>query len=169
MDEKITLTKGELVQLVNETATEKANEAVAELQKEVTELKGGVTGGKFSYKGAASGMSEDALGKLETKGRMASFIKAVYHKDAASLSTLKAMTEGTGSAGGFIVPDEFATEVNRVVEDFGLVAKLARKFPMGTDTLYVPRLASSGTVSVPGEATAGTGSQPVFEQFTLAA
>ena len=75
--------------------------------------------------------------------------------------------KGTGSAGGFIVPEEFAAEVNRIVEDFGLIAKLARKFPMKSDTLNVPRLSATVTVSYPGEATAGTGSQPTFEQVVL--
>jgi HK97 family phage major capsid protein len=93
----------------------------------------------------------------------------VYHKDGVSLAAFKSLTEGTGSAGGFIVPEEFAAEVNRVVEDFGLVPKLARIYPMKYDTLNVPRLASSVSVYWPGEATAGTASQPVFEQVVLSA
>lgn len=169
MTEKITLEKSELVDLLNQ-ASEKA---VADAKKEFEgAIKDGITSArKFSnsYKGAFSSMSDDEQSKLESKEKMVSFIKAVYHKDASSLSLFKGMTEGTGSAGGFVVPEEFAAEVNRVVEDFGLVAKLARKFPMSTDTLNVPRLASTVTVYYPGEATAGTASQPVFEQVVLSA
>lgn len=164
------MTREELVGLMNEASAK----AVADLKSSIVEevkASSDVAAKKFatsSYKGAFSGMTEDEQSKLEKKEKMASFIKAVFHKDAASLTMLKGLTEGTGSAGGFLVPEEFAAEVNRVVEDFGLVPKLARKFPMSTDTLNVPRLASSVTVYYPGEATAGTASQPVFEQVVLA-
>lgn len=113
------------------------------------------------------GKSQDELNGMDKKAKVAEFIKAVFKKDFATLASFKAMNEGTGSAGGFIVPEEFAAEVNRIVEDFGLVPKLATKYPMGSDTLNVPRLGSSVSVSYPGETTAGTPSQPVLEQLQL--
>ena len=169
--EKITLTKEELITLVNETATEKAQELLAgAVEAKIKELGLDKPATKFAhYKGSVVGKTDEELAGLDRKEKMASFIKAVYHKDAAALTIFKAMSEGTGSAGGFIVPEEFAAEVNRVVEDFGLVAKLGRKFPMGSDTLNVPRLSASVTVSYPGENTAGTASQPTFEQVILQA
>ena len=158
------MTKDELTKLMSEvaekTATETTEKALATLSK---------VSNKFAYKGSASEIGADALNALESKAKTASFIKAVFHKDASSIGMFKAMNETTGSAGGFVVPEEFAAEVNRIVEDFGIIAKFARKFPMGTDTLNVPRLASSVTISYPGEATAGTGSQPVFENVQLLA
>lgn len=102
--------------------------------------------------------------RVEGKKKTAEFLKALKQGDRAAL---KAMSEGTGSAGGFVVPEEFAAEINRVVEDFGLVRKLARKLVMGSDTLNVPRLSSSVSVSYPGENTAGTPSQPVIAQVQL--
>jgi len=115
------------------------------------------------------GKSQEELDGMEKKAKVAEFIKAVFRKDVATLMNFKAMNEGTGSAGGFIVPEEFAAEVNRLVEDFGLVPKLARKYPMKYDTLRVPRLASSVSITYPGETVAGTPSQPVLEQISLLA
>lgn len=168
MSEKITLEKEELVKLMDEVSAKAATEAVAAKLKELGLDK---PASKFlsSYKGSIVGKTEDEIAKMAVKEKMASFIKAVYHKDGQALGQFKAMTEGTGSAGGFVVPEEFAAEVFRIVEDFGLVPKLARKFPMNSDTLNVPRLSSSVSVYWPGEATAGTAAQPTFEQVVLQA
>lgn len=157
------MTKDDLVKLLDEVSTKAATAAVEAKVKEL-----GMSQSKFqSYAGSYAGLSEDDQKNLDKKEKMSSFIKAVYQKDMQSLGAFKALTEGTGSAGGFVVPEEFAAEVNRVVEDFGLVAKLARKIPMKSDTLNVPRLSATVTVSYPGEATAGTASQPTFEQVVL--
>lgn len=100
------------------------------------------------------------------KEKVAKFIKAVFFKDTVNM---KALSEGVNAAGGFQVPEEFAAEVNRVVEDFGLVRKMARKIPMVTDTMNVPRLASSVSVTFPGENTAGSETEPVWENVQLLA
>jgi len=113
------------------------------------------------------GKSQEDLAKLDKKQRVAAFFKAVYHRDAPTLANFKAMNEGTGSAGGFVVPDEFAAEVNRIVEDFGLVPKLSKPYPMGSDTLRIPRLSASVTVSYPGEGAAATASQPTLAEVLL--
>ncbi len=110
------------------------------------------------------------LEKQNGKEKMATFIKALYNKDNQVLSTFrKSMTEGTGSAGGFVVPEEFTAEVYRIVEDFGLVAKMATRITMGSDTMNIPTVSSSVSISYPGEATAGTESQPVLAQVQLLA
>lgn len=164
--EKIEITKDELVKMLEETSAKSAVSAVEAKMKELG-LDQGVK--SLAFKGSFGSMSEEQAQKLGAKEKMGSFIKAVFEKDMASLTAFKALTEGTGSAGGFVVPEEFAAEVNRVVEDFGLVPKLARIFPMKSDTLNVPRLSATVTVSFPGEATSGTASQPTFEQVVLSA
>lgn len=123
------------------------------------------------FAGAAEVKAPDER-RTAAKERIGKFVSAVFHKDFDTLKEFGAkagLTEGTGSNGGFMVPQEFAAEVNRIVEDFGLVPKLARKYPMKNDTLNIPRLASSVSISYPGEATAGTVSTPVFEQVQLVA
>ena len=81
----------------------------------------------------------------------------------------KALNETTNNQGGYLVPDEFRSEVVRLAEDFGLVRKLARVIPMKRDTLNLPKISSSVSVYWPGEQGAGTASQPVLGQVQLLA
>lgn len=164
MSEVIQMTKEELTKLMTEVSEKSAEDATAKAIASFTKASN-----KFALKGSAFELGQDGVDALEGKQKTAMFIKALYNKDASSIAMFKAMNETTGSAGGFIVPEEFANEVNRVVEDYGLIAKMARKFPMNSDTLNVPRLGSTVTISYPGEATAGTESQPVFENVQLLA
>jgi HK97 family phage major capsid protein len=164
MSEVIQFTKEELTKLMTEVSEKSAIDAT---EKALATLAKATN--KFAIKGSAFELGQDGVDALEGKQKSALFLKALFTKDASSIAMFKSMTEGTGSAGGFIVPDEFAAEVNRVVEDYGLIAKMARKFPMNSDTLNVPRLGSTVTITYPGEATAGTGSDPVFENVQLLA
>ena len=160
--EKITLSKDDLVKLLEETSVKAATSAVEAKMKEL-----GVSGNKLA--GAFGGKTAEEIAKMDKKEKMASFIKAVFSKDMNTLSNFKSLQESAGSTGGVLVPEEFAAEVNRIVEDFGLVPKLARVYPMKYDTLSIPRLSASVTVSWSGEATAGTASQPTFESVQLVA
>lgn len=167
-DVKYTLTEKELVELVEKASSEKSKTDLnAAVEARIKELGIGAKNKFAGYKGAASDMSDEEFAKLDAKAKTASFFKALFNKDVTSLAKFKSMTEGVGAAGGFVVPEEFAAEVNRVVEDFGLVPKLCRKFPMKYDTLNVPRLSATVSVYYPGEASAGTASQPTFEQVIL--
>jgi HK97 family phage major capsid protein len=162
--EQITLSKEELINVVSEASEKAASEAVEKALKD----RGmeAVAAAKFIGR---SGKTAEELAGLEAKGKAAEFIKAVYRKDGNALSAMKAMNEGTGADGGFVVPQEWAAEVFRVVEDFGLVAKLATKFPMSGSTLNVPRLSASVSVYWPGEGVVGTSAQPTLEQVQLEA
>ena len=165
--DKITMSKDELVKLLDDVATKAATKAaadeVAKLQPELSRFN------KFIPKTGYAAKSDEDLAKLSAKQKSAEFIKAVFHKDTQALAAFntKSLTEGSGSAGGFLVPEEFAAQVFRLVKDFGLVAKLGRIFPMARDTLNIPRLSSTVSVYWPGEAVAGTPSYPVFEQVHL--
>jgi len=99
--------------------------------------------------------------------RIGSFVKAVFQRDAAVLA--KAMTEGQDSAGGFLCPPEFVSEVQRVANDYGLIRKLGLKFPMSSNELNVPTGSGSVTITFPGEATSGTESSPAFGNVPLLA
>lgn len=82
---------------------------------------------------------------------------------------VKAHTEGVNSAGGFLVPEEFETELISLREEFGVFRRNARVRPMGSDTLRLPRRASTLTASFVGEATAGSETTQVFESILLVA
>ena len=158
--DKVEITRDELASLLKDVASSIVKEEVDAQVKDF--------GATVDQKFAKLSAKEDISG-LDGKEKTAKFFKALYNKDLGALASFKAMNEGTGSAGAFLVPEEFTAEVYRVIEDFGLVAKMATKFPMGSDTRNIPIVASSVTGSYPGEATAGTASQPVLAQVQLIA
>lgn len=82
---------------------------------------------------------------------------------------VKAHTEGVNSAGGFLVPDEFETELISLREQFGVFRREARVRPMQSDVLRVPRRSATLSASFVGEATAGSESTQTFEQVNLIA
>lgn len=82
---------------------------------------------------------------------------------------VKAHTEGVNSAGGFLVPEEFETELISLREEHGVFRRNARTRPMQSDTLRVPRRSAGLTASFVGEATGGTESTQTFESVLLIA
>lgn len=161
--EPIRLSRADFEQVVSNVAKTAIEARVKELGLDKVDIKNAMFPAHFA------GKTEEEIAKMEKKERAATFIKAVFRKDMATLASLKVLSEGTGSEGGFQVPEEFAAEINRIAEDFGLVRRFARRLPMGSDTLNVPRLASSVTVTVPGENVAGTESDPVWANVQLLA
>jgi HK97 family phage major capsid protein len=83
--------------------------------------------------------------------------------------TVKAHTEGINSAGGYLVPDEFETELITLREQFGVFRQYARVRPMTSDTLRIPRRKSGLSAYFVGEASAITESTQTFEQVNLIA
>lgn len=116
------------------------------------------------------GASEE-IANLEGKEKTVRFIKALYRKDRNELEALSkaAMAGGTAADGGYLVNDEFRGEIVRAIEEFGIVRKLARVIPMRGDTLSLPKVTASVTVTWPGELGAGTGAQPTLAQVQLVA
>jgi len=82
---------------------------------------------------------------------------------------VKAHTEGVNSAGGFLVPDEFETELISLREQHGVFRRNARVRPMASDTLRIPRRSATLTASFVGEASAAAESTQTFEQVTMVA
>jgi HK97 family phage major capsid protein len=81
----------------------------------------------------------------------------------------KGHTEGINSAGGFLVPEEFESELVSLRETYGVFRKYARTRTMTSDTLRIPRRKSTLTAYAVGEAAPGTESQQVFDQINLVA
>jgi HK97 family phage major capsid protein len=118
------------------------------------------------------GGAEEAS-KLEGGEKIAKFFQAVRQNDSETVNALtakeKAMSGGTDANGGFLVPDEFRSEVVRLAEAYGIIRKLARTIPMQRDTLKLPKITASVAVYWPGEGVAGTVAQPTLGQVTLLA
>ncbi len=80
-----------------------------------------------------------------------------------------AMSEGSNSAGGFLVPDPLANEIIRLVENAGVFRQNARVVPMSSDSLAVPRRTGGLTVYYPGEGSSISASDLTFAQASISA
>jgi HK97 family phage major capsid protein len=84
-------------------------------------------------------------------------------------SGLKAQNEGTATAGGNLVPDPLSDAILAVWAEHGLVQKVARTFPMTSDTLAIPSLTSGATTYVVDEAAAISESSAVWGSISCVA
>lgn len=105
----------------------------------------------------------DALAHCRKRG-----IKSFNYVSDAS-GEIKAMSEGTNSAGGALVPEEFATNIIDLREKYGILRNSLRVEPMSSETRRIPRRASGMTVYYPGEGVALTASDLAFNSVLLTA
>ena len=103
------------------------------------------------------------------KSATAEFLKASMKRGFDGQAMLKGMSEGVDSEGGWLVPEETATSVDRIVENVGLIPKLARKIPMTRDIMNLPVLGNAASVSWDGEGNAGSDGAPTFGNVKLEA
>jgi HK97 family phage major capsid protein len=80
---------------------------------------------------------------------------------------LNTATEGTGSAGGFLVPDELSAAIIAVRNRAGVSRQLCKVVGMSSDVLNIPNVSSGLTVDYPAEAAAITASDQVWSQISL--
>ncbi len=86
----------------------------------------------------------------------------------------KASSEGVATAGGFLVPSEFTTDIIILRDMYGLARRVCQVMPMSRDTITIPRLTSGLTAYAVGESTSDspsaiTASTPVWSQVALTA
>ncbi len=162
------------LEMISESVAGIVEAKTAEMQKSLEDSIAQAVEAKMEEKGINKiekkifGAAKEVEG-LEGKEKVAKFIKALFARDGEAVKAIvgKSMTEGTANDGGVLVPEEFRAEIARIAESFGLFRSLARVIPMRRDTLNLPKVTSSVSVSWPGEATAGTASQPVLGQVQL--
>ncbi len=102
--------------------------------------------------------------EVESAARILGFFKALLDRDIVSV---KALAEGVDADGGYLVPEEFRAEVVREQFQFGVMRKIARVFPMNTDTLDIPTLAARPASYWTSENASITTSSAEFGQVTL--
>lgn len=141
-------------------------EQVKKLGLDKIDLKHGVYNQDDAKKIEGLSSGEAKVGKYE---RARKFIKATYKKDFNSFAEIKGLSEGVDSEGGFLVPEEMATEIDRVAENVGLVRKLSRTIPMTRETMNMPILGSAATVTWDGEGNSGSDGSPTFANVKLIA
>lgn len=156
---------GELVQLDMETF----QDLMAQTIKDQIEAMGFTRVDKANL--AAPGMTDEEVDTLSPDEKLGRFMKAVLIGDVRTINEVslanRALSEGTDSAGGYLVPEEFELDVIRVIETYGLIPKYARTHEMKYLTKSLAGQSSGVSVTWPGESTAGTSSQPVLEQPQL--
>ncbi|APT75053.1 hypothetical protein LN42_00565 [Marinitoga sp. 1137] len=108
---------------------------------------------------------EDNMSEGEKKD-IGKFFKAIITNDPIAA---KALSEGTDTAGGYLVPEEFKNTVLDIAGDFGYVRKYATTLPMKRDTLSLPKLTSKPSVTWVGEGASISTGEPTFGKFTLTA
>ncbi|SMB97959.1 phage major capsid protein, HK97 family [Thermanaeromonas toyohensis ToBE] len=162
----------EIKETIEVAVKEAVEKAVAPL-KEVTERR---VLRVFSYedeqpikpeKGIRLARAVRALAAAKGDPRQAAYIAENVYKDSV---VAKALSEGTGSSGGYLVPPEFSREIIELLYAQAVVRKAgARVLPMTSNVLNVPKLASGAQANYIGENTNIPATQPSFAQLTLTA
>lgn len=79
----------------------------------------------------------------------------------------KGMNEGTNTAGGFLVPEEYANEIIDLVNSYGVARQNLSVHRMKSDTRNVPKVTGRLTASYVGEGVAGDTTDPTFGNIQL--
>ena len=78
------------------------------------------------------------------------------------------LSEGSTTAGGFLVPEEFRAEIQRLEPLFGVIRRNARIIPMLYDTINIPAAGSTRqSANWTNEAAQILQTDPTFRQLTL--
>ncbi|MGR3311207.1 MAG: phage major capsid protein [Candidatus Brocadiales bacterium] len=99
------------------------------------------------------------------------FFQAIATKDWSKAPLeRKALGEGTDSAGGYLVPEEYLGDVKDRITARTIVRRAgATIYPMATDTLNVPKITGGATAYWVGENTQITAGDETFGQLQLVA
>jgi HK97 family phage major capsid protein len=82
---------------------------------------------------------------------------------------VRAMSEGTNTAGGALVANEMSQAIIDLRETYGIFRQNCKVVPMASDTMDIPRRTGGLTAAFVGEATAPTASDKSFDQIKLVA
>ena len=113
---------------------------------------------------------------VQLSGKMQSFLKdlKILAKGGIPQSLTKALQESDDTSGGFLVPEEFQSEVIRFATEAAIVRPKARVIPMASNTLSLPKLDQSNFkfagIDIHWEGDEGDEkeeSQPKFGRITL--
>jgi HK97 family phage major capsid protein len=89
--------------------------------------------------------------------------------DKKGVPVVKAASEGIGSAGGFLVPEELENAILDLRDSFGAFRRRACVWPMSSDSSSFPRRVSGTTAFFFGEDTAATAATILMDQVKLTA
>ncbi len=94
------------------------------------------------------GADEAAAPALNKAGRAHAFLKAaILHTDPGDEIVRKALSEGTDSAGGYLVPTEYRGELIRRLPELSEIFPFVRKVPVISDSGQYPKLSSDVAIT----------------------
>ena len=118
----------------------------------------------------------DGPDAVESAYRCGRWIRGVVFRNADDLRwcrdhgvEARALNEGSNSAGGALVPEEFASRVIRLVETYGTFPGAAESVNMSRDTMVIPKRLSGTTAYFVGEGSSVTESEPTYGNVSLVA
>ena len=127
---------------------------------------------------ADAGKSEQEQLALKQKERFGTLAKALVRKDYIKVSEVKTEMKAadpnnmtTDADGGYLVPDQTAAEILRLISTYGQGRALCNvgTFPKSVDNLTIPKESTGMTVYYPGEQGSITSSKPALTYIQLAA
>lgn len=128
----------------------------------------------FMFPGIGKEGADDttAVGKFVKTTR---FLKALVGvetqvlRDMHNEARLKAnLSEGTTTAGGYLVPEEFKAEILRLAAVYGVVRQNCRIIPMAFDTIHIPAAGTTDQSAIwTNEAAAIKQTNPTFREIQL--
>ena len=172
-EERIAAKEAELRSVVEKAAPAPAAAPVAEAKDEPK---------KIEIRGIAPHHSQlsafnDGPEAVESAYRCGRWLRAAVFKNADDIRWCKehgvenrALGENSNSAGGVLVPEEFAARVIRLVENYGtFAASGVEKVTMNRDTMIIPKRVTGTTAYFVGEGTAVQESEPSYANVQLIA
>ena len=96
-------------------------------------------------------------------------VKAADYCRQHGIGVRSALAGGVNTAGGVLVPEEFERAIIDLREEYGLIRRLVRVRPMGSDTQNIPRRTGGLTAYYTGENTAGTESDASWDNVQMTA
>jgi HK97 family phage major capsid protein len=146
----------------------------ADLTKQLAAIKSQAWDRSGNYRGVFASEAQAAafgcvcLGMVKNDPEMRQWARDEYKRSFASFN-IRAMAEGTDTAGGSLVPIEFSTRIKRLIERYGVFAATAYHMPMASEQLEFNRQTGEVTVWITGENKAPTDSQVKTQLVTLTA
>lgn len=125
-------------------------------------------GGVTAFKGPHAEQAAYGFGRmvLAACGRESS---NNWCRDTFGIDVRNAMSSGSDSDGGFLVPAEYAAEIIRLVNEYGVARGVCQIVPMTRDTLSQPKRSGGITAYAIGEIGTPTASSPTLDQVQLVA
>lgn len=124
------------------------------------------------FKMTPSAENEYKLEETKKQSKTVAFFKSLVNRDLEvarkmHVERAKFLNEGTGTAGGFLVPEEFDLEVITKTDDFSQLRSDARVIPMASNILNLASLTTDVTAAYTGEGVTKPNTETAFGQPVL--